>query len=373
MSELRKDPIVGRWVVVAKGRAERPNDFAAPPSERSTANCPFCEGNEPETPPEVLAYRREGSAPNGPGWRVRVVPNKFPALEATDERDVSRGAGNGLWERRPGFGVHEVILETPRHVRNTAELSVDELSEVYWAYRQRLAELRRDRQLAYGLVFKNVGQAAGASLEHAHSQLVATPWVPESVVEEVSGAARYFEREGRCVYCDLLQQEAAAGTRIVFETPEFAAFCPFASRFPHEIWVVPKRHGSHFDELARHATDQLAQMMHRVLARLETALDQPAYNSIIHTAPFDTQQLRHYHWHIEIMPRVTNVAGFEWGTGCFINAVPPEEAAERLRRVTLVSSDPSTPLTDSPLTKMSTAAQATKAAQQGKDAVERAP
>ncbi len=371
MSELRKDPIVGRWVVVAKGRAERPNDFAAPPAERSTADCPFCEGNERETPPEVLAYRAEGAAANGPGWRVRVVPNKFPALEAGAACEPSGGA-NGLCEQQPGFGVHEVILETPRHVRNTADLEVGELAEVHWAYRERLAELRRDRRLAYGLVFKNVGPAAGASLEHAHSQLVATPWVPGSVAEEVSGAAQYFEREGRCVYCDLLRQEAALGTRMVLETPEFAAFCPFASRFPYEIWVVPRQHGSHFDELPRPTTDQLAQVMHEVLARLETALDQPAYNSIIHTAPFDTQQLRHYHWHIEIMPRLTNVAGFEWGTGCFINAVPPEEAAARLRSASVVSFRPSTPLTDSPLTKMSTSAQATKAAQQGKDAVERA-
>jgi UDPglucose--hexose-1-phosphate uridylyltransferase len=237
-------------------------------------------------------------------------------------------------------------------------------------YRQRLVDLQRDPRLVYGMLFKNVGPGAGASLEHAHSQLIATPVVPISVSEEMSGSGKYFDERGRCIFCDIIRQELDDGRRMVLESAQFAAFCPFASRFPYETWVVPKEHGSHYEQLSRSTAEELAVVMRQVLGRLESALDRPAYNYIIHTAPFDTQQLRHYHWHIEIMPRLTNVAGFEWGTGFYINPVPPEEAAAFLRTAEVLSSRPSTPLTDSPLTEKSTTAQATKVAQQGKDAVE---
>jgi len=354
MPELRKDPIVGRWVIVAESRSQRPNDFTQSAASRSA--CPFCAGNEDQTPPEILAYRADSPA-NGPGWRVRVVPNKYPALER--EADFAPGPSS-LYERQAGVGAHEVIIETPEHLTSTAAVSEPQLAEVYWAYRDRLLDLQRDPRLVYGMVFRNVGPAAGASLEHVHSQLIATPIVPVSVAEELAGAADYYARQNRCVYCDVLEQELADGQRVVYETAEFAAFCPFASRLPFETWVVPKQHHSHYELLTRPLADELAHVMRWVMAKLESALDRPAYNHIIHTAPFDTQQLRHYHWHIEIMPRLTHVAGFEWGSGFFINPVPPHEAAAVLRSAEVFSSGPSTTLTDRSRTKPSTTAQSMK-------------
>ncbi len=330
MPDLRKDPIVGRWVIVAKSRAKRPHDFVTQPTLHTGRFCPFCEGNEDKTPHEVLAYRNPGSAANREGWRVRVVPNKFPALEI--EGDLNK-RGDGIYDMMRGVGAHEVIIESPRHVLSTADLSERELREVFWAYRDRLADLKRDRRLVYGLLFKNVGAAAGASLEHTHSQLIVTPIVPVNVAEEIEGAQEFFNFRGRCVFCDMVNQELAGEKRIVLDTPGFVAICPFASRFPFETWVLPKQHSSHYENTSRPAIDELARVMRQVIGRIETAVDRPAYNYIVHTAPFDASELPHYHWHIEIIPRLTNTAGFEWGTGFYINPVPPEEAAAFLREV----------------------------------------
>jgi UDPglucose--hexose-1-phosphate uridylyltransferase len=183
------------------------------------------------------------------------------------------------------------------------------------------------------MIFKNVGAAAGASLEHSHSQLIVTPIVPISVVEEVNGSQDFYRYRGRCVFCDMVEQELGFEKRIVFDSPGFVAFCPFAARFPFETWIVPTEHASHYETLSRAGSDELARVVKRVLEKIETALDRPAYNYIIHTAPFDTQSLPHYHWHIEIIPRVTKTAGFEWGTGFYINPVPPEEAATFMREL----------------------------------------
>lgn len=328
MPDLRKDPIVGRWVIVAKSRAKRPHDFQAPPAPRSMTFCPFCEGNERFTPGEIVAFRNNGSQANTPGWRVRVVPNKFPALEVEGALEKR---GEGMYDLMRGVGAHEVIIESPGHVTSTADLQEDHLREVYWMYRDRLIDLKRDSRFVYGMLFKNVGQAAGASLEHTHSQLIATPVVPISVREEMEGASEYFRYRDRCVYCDIVRQELEAEARIVVDTPSYLAFCPFASRVPFEVWVVPKRHRSRYEEIDEAGIHGLANIMQDVIQRIETAVDRPAYNYIVHTAPFDAQNSPYYHWHIEIMPRLTNVAGFEWGTGFYINPVPPEEAATFMR------------------------------------------
>ena len=328
MSDLRKDPIVGRWIIVAKNRAKRPHDFETPPPLRAGQFCPFCEGNEEATPDEILAYRNPGTHANRKGWRVRVVPNKFPALEV--EGDLGK-RGDGIYDMMRGVGAHEVIIESPRHVASTSELSEEQLRDVFWVYRDRLVDLKKDSRLVYGMIFKNVGAAAGASLEHTHSQLIVTPIVPINVVEEMAGSLEFYKYRGRCVYCDMIQQELATEKRMVVDTPGFAAFCPFASRFPFETWIVPKIHSSHYEHVQRHAVEELAGVVKQVIGKIETALDRPAYNYILHTAPFDTPELNHYHWHIEIMPSLTKAAGFEWGTGFYINPVPPEEAAAFLR------------------------------------------
>ena len=331
MPELRKDPIVGRWVIIAIERAKRPHDFKH--QEQSlveTAACPFCEGNEDTTPPEVVAYRDRGGRPNSPGWRVRVIPNKFPAL--TIEGNLQK-RGEGMYDMMAGVGAHEVIVESPQHHLSLASLPEDNIREVLWVYRDRLIDLKKDTRLVHGLIFKNVGYAAGASLEHTHSQLIVTPTVPISVAEEIAGGLEFYNYRGRCIYCDMIQQELATQSRVVYDSPHFTAFCPFASRFPFETWILPKAHSSHYENIPKQGVDDLASVIRQVLGRLELALDNPPYNYIIHTAPFDRAEMPHYHWHIEIIPRLTKVAGFEWGSGFYINPVPPEDAARFLREV----------------------------------------
>lgn len=331
MPELRKDPVVGRWVIIAHERAKRPHDFKSESRlEGEAALCPFCEGQEDKTPPEILAYRDRGTPGNGPGWRVRVVPNKFPALRI---EGALQKRGDGIYDRMAGIGAHEVIVESPRHFRSLTELSEENVREVLWVYRDRLLDLKRDSRLVHGILFKNVGAAAGASLEHTHSQLIVTPTVPISVWEEMTGALEFFNYRGRCIYCDMVQQELETESRVVLDTPYFTAFCPFAARFPFETWVLPKAHASHFENVSKPSVDDLAFVLKQVLGKLEVALDVPAYNYIIHTSPFHEQELPHYHWHIEVIPRLTKVAGFEWGSGFYINPVPPEEAAGYLRDV----------------------------------------
>ena len=328
MSEIRKDPIVGRWVIIAPNRAGRPHEFQLPPGRRLDHSCPFCEGNEHETPPEIVAYRNRGSQPNRPGWRVRVVPNKFPALGVGDQPPRPN---DGCYRVLGGLGAHEVIIESPNHLTSTSELSSEQLGEVFSVYRERLIELKKDPRLAYGMIFKNAGASAGASIEHTHSQLIATPIVPVNVWEEVTGALESFHCRGRCAYCEMIRRELAAGERMVLDTPEFVAFCPYASRVPFETWILPKNHGSHYEKTRQTEIKQLAGVIRRVISRIELALDRRAYNYIIHTAPFDTPELGHYHWHIEVMPSAAKPAGFEWGTGFHINPVTPEDAACVLR------------------------------------------
>ena len=328
MSELRKDPVVDRWVIIAPDRAGRPYEFEPLPDRRLDQACPFCEGNEQETPPEILAYRNQGSRPDRPGWRVRVVPNKFPALGIEDQ--LTR-PDDGFYRVVGGLGSHEVIVESPNHLTSASELSPGQFGEVFAVYRERLIELGKDHRLAYGMIFKNMGASAGASIEHTHSQLIATPIVPISVRDEITGALDFRHSRGRCVYCEMIRRELAAGERIVVDTTEFVAFCPHASRFAFETWILPKNHESHFEKIDRTQIGQLAGVTKRVISKIELALDRRAYNYIMHTAPFDTPELGHYHWHIEVMPSVTRAAGFEWGTGIHINAVAPEYAASVLR------------------------------------------
>ena len=331
MPELRKDPIVGRWVIIAHERAKRPHDFKGEAQHQGDPGlCPFCEGQEDKTPPEILAYRERGTRADGPGWRIRVVPNRFPALKVEGHLNKR---GDGIYDMMAGVGAHEVIIESPRHVVSMAALSEDNIREVLWVYRDRLVDLKRDSRLVHGMLFKNVGAAGGASLEHTHSQLIVTPTVPITVWEEMTGGLEFFNYRGRCIFCDMVQQELATEKRVVVDTPHFTAFCPYASRFPFETWVVPKQHSSHYENIPKPGVDDLGGVLRLVLNKLELALDSPAYNYIVHTAPFDLQELPHYHWHVEIIPRLAKVAGFEWGSGFYINPVPPEDAAAFLREV----------------------------------------
>ncbi|MBM3992815.1 MAG: galactose-1-phosphate uridylyltransferase [Planctomycetes bacterium] len=330
MPELRKDPIVGRWVIIAPERAKRPITLKNEPTHSGAALCPFCEGGEHATPREILAYRDRASKPNEKGWRVRVIPNQFPALQIEGHLNKR---GEGIYDKMNGIGAHEVIVECPFHEVSMANLPEAHIREILWVYRDRLVDLKKDRRLVYGMIFKNVGLAAGASLEHAHSQLIVTPIVPVNVQEEMNGSLEFFNFRGRCIYCDMMHEELSSGKRIVLDTPNFICFAPFASRFPFELWIVPKNHNSHYENIQRNELEEMGTVLKTILMKLESALDRPSYNYIIHTSPFDVQLLPHYHWHMEIIPRMTRVAGFEWGTGFYINPVPPEEAAAYLREV----------------------------------------
>jgi UDPglucose--hexose-1-phosphate uridylyltransferase len=330
MPELRKDAVTGRWVIISTERRKRPSDFRLErPAVIREEFCPFCTGREQMTPPEVLAFRHNGSGPNGPGWDLRVVPNKFPALQVEGSLDRQ---GEGLFDRMNGIGAHEVIIESPDHGKTLASMSEAEIERVLWAFRERIADLKRDIRFRYILVFKNHGAAAGATLEHSHSQLIALPIVPDFVREEIDGAKQHFAAKERCVFCDIIRQEVTAGKRIIHENADVVALAPYAPRFPFETWLLPRTHYARFEDTPRQVFESLARMLKTVLMRMNKALESPDYNLIIHNSPFsETQANDYYHWHLELMPKLTRTAGFEWGTGFYINPTSPEEAAQVLR------------------------------------------
>ncbi|MCD6310172.1 MAG: galactose-1-phosphate uridylyltransferase [Candidatus Eremiobacteraeota bacterium] len=331
MPELRKDPIISRWVIIATERGKRPHDFQKIEEEPSVAGiCALCPGNESMTPPEIAAYREPGTLPNTPGWWIRVVPNKFPALKETG--DLNR-TGFGVYDMMNGIGIHEVIIETAKHNGIIPELSQKEVEEMLWMYRDRYLALSTDPRIKYVLIFKNHGRSAGASLEHPHSQLIATPVIPKRVMEELEGAQNYYKFRERCVFCDIIRQEISSRERIVLENDSFVSIEPFASRFPFETWILPKKHMSTYSEIDRKEIMDLAHILKNTLTKIYHSLSDPPYNFIIHTAPINNECKRFYHWHMEIMPRLTKVAGFEWGTGMYINPTAPEQAAEFLREM----------------------------------------
>jgi UDPglucose--hexose-1-phosphate uridylyltransferase len=326
--ELRRDPIHGRWVIISTERGRRPSDFVMEERRPIGGFCPLCEGNEDKTPPEIIAFRDNGTPPNTPGWTLRVVSNKFPALRI--EGEVGR-EGDGIYDKMNGLGAHEVVIETPRHYETLTTLPLKAVENVLWAYRERMIDLKRDQRLRYVLVFKNHGIAAGASLEHSHSQIIALPIVPKRVSEEIEGSQNYFHYKERCVFCDIIRQELQQKNRLIIENQAFLSIAPFASRFPFETWILPKTHYPSFEHMESPLYGQAAQILSETLHRLHQVLNDPPYNYIIHTSSFSELDNDHYHWHFEIMPKLTKVAGFEWGTGFYINPTPPEEAAQYLR------------------------------------------
>jgi UDPglucose--hexose-1-phosphate uridylyltransferase len=334
MSELRRDPVVGRWVIISTERAGRPRDFLEihPARHPSADICPFCPGQERLTPSEVLAYRSPPGEPNSSNWTVRVVPNKFPALQV--EGDLGR-EGVGIYDRMNGIGAHEVVIETNDHKQSLADLPPTRIEDVLWAYRDRIVDLKGDSRFRYILVFKNHGAAAGATLEHAHSQLIALPVVPTSVLSEVESCRAHFQQKERCIYCDIIRHELSSGDRIVADNPEFLSITPFAPRFPFEMWILPKRHAAYFEESQRTQFEWLARILSESLQRMDRALTRPAFNFILHTSPLHEKTGDFYHWHLELIPKLTQIAGFEWGTGFYINPVMPEESAKFLREAEL--------------------------------------
>src|SRR3989304_33770 len=328
MPELRKDPIVGRWVIISSERGKRPSEFEFAQPTLKSGFCPFCPGNEPKTPAEVLAYRKNGGGPNSPGWHARVVPNKYPALKV--EGELNR-EGDGVYDKMSGVGAHEVIIESPLHTDTLARIQPRQFEEVLWAYRDRIIDLKKDQRLRYILIFKNHGEAGGATLEHSHSQLIALPIIPKRVAEELDGALEYFNFKERCVFCDIIRQEIMQGIRVVSENRDFIAITPYAPKPPFEIWVFPKVHESSFENPQKHQYENLSLIFSDVLKRVDKVLNFPPYNFILHAAPIKDGASQFYHWHFELIPKLTKVAGFGWGSGFYINPTPPDEAAKFLR------------------------------------------
>ena len=283
MSELRKDPVLGRWVIISTERRRRPSDFEPETRRPAGGFCPLCEGNEDKTPPEIIAFRNDETPPNTPGWNLRVVPNKFPALRI--EGDLGR-EGEGIYDKMNGIGAHEVVIETPRHSETLITLPLKAVENVLRAYRERIVDLRRDRRFQYVLVFKNHGAAAGASLEHPHSQLIALPIVPKRVREEIEGAKNYFHYKDRCVFCDIIRQELQQGGRVVSENEFFVSITPFASSFPFETWILPKVHHPNFAFMESLPVQEAAQILQDTLYRMDRVLGNPPYNYIIHNSPY---------------------------------------------------------------------------------------
>ena len=339
MAEFRQDIITGRRVIVATDRARRPETFLPVGSENiredlpdHVNNCPFCYGNEGMTPPEKVAWRADGPA-DSPGWKVRVVPNKFPAVEIKGQPPSHSLAEERFFRQMPGYGEHEVIIENPLHNRHPGEIALDQMQNVLECYRHRYINLAENPFLRSVNIYRNHKKEAGASMEHPHSQVIALPFIPFDLREEIEGSHRFYLEKGRCAYCTMIEEDSDFSQHVICGNNEFVAIVPYAARLPFETWIIPRKHQPSFTDMGTGQLEQLSRIMTNVLRRLAVSLDDPPYNYYIHSAPILTESLPHYHWHLEIFPRLTIVAGFEMASGVYINETVPEESARYLREV----------------------------------------
>lgn len=327
MSELRQDPTTFDWVIIAKDRAKRPDEFRKETQKKEpdySPNCPFCPENEIKTPETISVFPKEGP------WQIRVIPNKFPAL--TPDGNTIRHEWK-LFRKTHGYGRHEIIIETPVHNEYIPFMSRHHILELLRTYRKRYKELEEDSMVKVIIIFKNHGAGAGTSLQHPHSQIVASPIVPPFIRKKYEVATQYYDNTGRCLYIDLIKDELEAGKRIVAQSELFIAIHPFASHYPFETWVLPRELKSSFGEITDTEMQDLAGILKDILARLYHGLGNPDYNLIIDTAPVDDAHQLYYLWHIQIIPRLVQPAGFELGSGIFINVALPEETAEYMKEL----------------------------------------
>jgi UDPglucose--hexose-1-phosphate uridylyltransferase len=341
MPELRRDPVIGRWVIISTERGRRPDQFrttlAAEERLDRSEKCPFCEGNESMTPPEIFALRKPGSHRNGPGWEVRVIPSISPLLQI--EGNIDRH-GHGMYDLMNARGAHEIVVDTPRH-QHEYELSKDQLVKSTGIVVDRIADLEKDTGIKYALVFRNYGEAAGGGhIMHARTQIIGTPVNLKRVKEELAGSKRYYDYKDRCIYCDIIKQEISGGKRVMAESRHFIAIAPFASRFPFETWILPKEHSCDFYRIDKARIPDFVELSQKVFLKIKNAIGDFPYNFVLHAAPFRRdvhkkgfwETIQHdYHWHFELLPILTRVAGFEWGTAFYINPVSPEDACKAVR------------------------------------------
>lgn len=329
MGELRQDIVTGHWVVVATERAMRPTDFVRPsvatlPEEES--ECPFCPGHELMTPLEVLSIRPEGSEPNTPGWQVRVFPNKYPAFETGELIKP----GTDMFPRRAADGSHEVIVHSPSHGASLATMPSEEVELVLRVYRHRYRVNCEDPHVRYVHLIVNHGRESGASLEHSHSQLFGVPLVPTLVMQELAGASWHFQSRKECVFCRIIEDELLFQQRIISRNRGFVAFAPFASRLPFEVWILPRSHQESFDMIDEEQLEEFAHMLRDILGRFHQKFGNPPFNYYIHSSPCDGSKYPYFHWHLEVVPRLTTTGSFELGTSMMINITTPERAADFL-------------------------------------------
>ncbi len=334
MSELRQDITTREWVILAPERGKRPQQkpktkaAAADELPGWDAACPFCPGNETQTPEEVLRI----PDPDKPSdWAVRVVPNRFAAL--TTRGDTTRIEEGPFFRKMGGYGVHEVIIDSPSHNTPLALMSYEQVIRILTAYQQRYNVIKEDREIRDITIFRNVGWAAGTSLVHPHSQLVATPIMAPYYRRKFDVAHDYHADMGRCLYCDLIAWDLKNGTRrVVAETDEFAVIHPYASHTPYETWILPKEHCASFGLFSAAHLTELAQVLKDITFCLYEGLDNPAYNLVIDSTTTYDEDDPYYHWHIRILPRLSTIAGFELGSGISISTALPEETAEYMKQ-----------------------------------------
>ncbi len=337
MKEIRKEVFTGHWVVFNSALKEKVFEFWKERhyEKAKLTECSFCEGHEGETPAENLAYRKVNSQKDGPGWWIRAFENKAAVLQPDEELDKRP---SGIYDVITGFGIHEIIVETPEHKTQLEELPFNQVRDVLWAYKERISELKKDKRFKYITVFKNFGLGTYGSMEHSHSQILATPITPRKIKEELIQAKNYYNDKERCLFCDVIKHELKLKERVVLETPLFVAITPFASLSPYEIFILPKQHHSVYEDISPTMANDLTETVIMVLKKLAVLLSVPPYTMAIHTAPnliprpgYWSTINYDYHWHIEISPRLFRMSGLEWGTGFFFNPVLPEVAAEELK------------------------------------------
>jgi UDPglucose--hexose-1-phosphate uridylyltransferase len=325
--EIRFDPVMDQWVIMAPQRGRRPKDHTAPENGRKAPpphdpDCPFCPGNEDRLDGVVA------ETPGPDGWATRVVANKYPALSP----DAPRGRFHeGLYVKTGGYGRHEVVIESPRHDRQPGTMTAAEIEPLVETYHRRYNDLVRMNDKTRVLIFRNHGRRAGTSLVHPHSQIVATEMRPRRVQRHERAARRYYDEKGRCLLCDILEFECRHGRRLLWENEALAAFVPYAADVPYETWIVPRRHQADFGRIDNRVKNALAAALQRTLGGLVRRLDDPDYNYMIHTAGRWQSEAPHLHWYLRIAPRTTTRAGFEIGSGISINPSLPEDDAARLR------------------------------------------
>ncbi len=339
MSELRKNPVTGQWVIFIEERRNRtrrfPHQYKEPVEEDK---CPFCEGSENLTTPEIIAFRKDNSQPNTPGWTLRVIPDKFPILKVEEE---FKSKGIGMYDSMMGLGAHEIVIESNIHNANYDSMSLNQIKDIFWAYNQRINDLKKDQRLKYILINKNFGSGSGAfmPINHPHSHIVAYPFIPHAPGNECEGAKIYWKYHNRCIYCDIIIQELNnPDERVIYYNDDFVLLAPFASRFPYEMSIIPIKHNYMFagdDSLF----ESLAIAFKEFIIRMNAVLSIPPYNFVIHSAPLNDEYKEYYHWHIHIRPRISQTSGFEWGSGTYLNAIYPESVAKEMREVEVKSAD----------------------------------